>query len=98
MVMEVLLLHNMVKAFLFWVALKYGIEYTHHPMHCMQCTSQHSSAECACVLRTTERNSYQQKLAWLRSKSQRKQQRSGSFQLIRFGQIPLLHKELNTPF
>jgi hypothetical protein len=37
-------------------------------------------------------NSYQRKLAWLRSKSQRKQQRSGSFQLIRFGQIPLLHK------
>jgi hypothetical protein len=35
-------------------------------------------------------NSYQQKLAWLRSKSQRKQQRSASFQLIRFGQI-LLH-------
>jgi hypothetical protein len=34
-------------------------------------------------------NSYQQKLAW--SKSQRKQQRSASFQLIRFGQIPLLH-------
>jgi hypothetical protein len=33
MVMEVLLLHNMVKAFLFWA------EYTHHPMHCMQTAS-----------------------------------------------------------
>jgi hypothetical protein len=43
MVMEVLLLHNMVKAFLFWVVLKFRkysprpcVEYTHHTMHCMQ--------------------------------------------------------------
>jgi hypothetical protein len=43
----------MVKAFLFWVVLKFrkysprpGVEYTHHPMHCMQ-TAVHTPAQLA---------------------------------------------------
>jgi hypothetical protein len=53
MVMKVLLLHNMVKAVLFWVVLKFrkysprpGVEYTHHPMHCKQ-TAVHTPAQLA---------------------------------------------------
>jgi hypothetical protein len=49
MVMEVLLLHGVTKGLFI---LGYSVEYTHHPMHCMQSTD--SQLSCACVLRRNE--------------------------------------------